>query len=483
MLTRWRAVRSRPAAGAAMVEVAAAWGIAALVIAAIVVGVQGANIAAYTGRVLCTIMTAVGGDGTCGGSESQQPPTEQPPFDPKPTKCKISERSEKVSSEVKIAFIKFGENAGFVQVTYSDGTVTYTATNGASLGVTAGVGGKMDIGELERGAKVDFGGGFKVDYGSTWVFEDQAEADSMKDQLDKYLMEQQMLLHDSSGGYAIGMLISGGFTEPPKPPSQNVSSFTVEGDVSGKVGLSLPFDPADKNLPDDQQSGVPNLKLAEAGIKFGGSQKWTQINDLETGNTTWTTTGEAFIQGNAALGPLAGELKSVQGSSLAITRNDQGEIIKVALVTTREGKATGSVNSGQSDLGGNASQSGSASNLTVTTTSLDVTTQAQRDLVSQWLAAQATGEGAVSPETYRPDRLVDGDPFQNLMYTNATVSNVEYANVTDKAGFALEVKLGVAFGVDFSLETGDSRAEAATYLGVPGSDGVRPPVDFPECVA
>ena len=482
MLTRWRAVRSRPTAGAAMVEVAAAWGIAALVIAAIVVGVQGANIAAYTSRVLCTIMTSVGGDGSCGGSEGQQPPTEQPPFEPKPTKCKISERSEKVNSEVKIAFIKFGENAGFVQVTYSDGTVTYTATNGASLGVTGGVGGKMDIGELERGAKVDFGGGFKVDYGSTWVFKDQAEADSMKDQLDEYLMQQEMLKHDTYGGYAIGQWLTGGFVDPPKPPSQNVSSFTVEGDVSGKVGLSLPFDPADKNLPDDQKSGVPNLKLAEAGIKFGGSQKWTQINDLETGNTTWTTAGEAFIQGNAALGPLAGELKGVQGSSMAITRNDQGEIIKVALVTTREGKATGSVNSGQADLGGNASQSGSASNLTVTTASLDVKTAAQRDLVNQWLAAQASGEGAVSPETYRPDRLVDGDPFQNLMYTNATVSNVEYANVTDKAGFALEVKVGVAFGVDFSLETTDSKAEDATYLGIPGSDGVRPPVDFPECV-
>jgi len=484
MLTRWRALRSRPTAGAAILEVAAAWGIAAMVILAVVVAVRGADIGAFTSRVLCTVKSSVdAGGGSCAGSTGgeQTPPPET--FDPKPTKCKISERSEKVSSEIKIAFIKFGENAGFVQTTYSDGTVTYTATNGASLGATGGFGGKLEIGELERGAKVDFGGGFKVDYGSTWVFKDQAEADSMKDQLDEYLLQQEMLRHDTYGGYAIGTWITGGFVDPPKPPSQNVTSFTVEGDVSGQVGLSLPFDPADKNLPDDQKSGVPNLKLAEAGIKFGGSQKWTQISDADSGNTTWTTTGETFIEGSAALGPLAGELKGVQGSSLAITRNDKGEIVKVALVTTREGKATGSVNSGQPDLGGNASQSGSASSLTVTTASLDVTTAAQRDLVNQWLAAQATGEGAVSPETYRPDRLVAGDPFQNLMYTNATVSNVEYSNVTDKAGFALEVKVGVAFGVDFNLETTDSRATAATYLGVPGADGVRPPVDFPECVA
>src|SRR5215203_6404262 len=66
--------------------------------------------------------------------------------------------------------------------------------------------------------------------------------------------------------------------------------------------------------------------------------------------------------------------------------------------------------------------------------------------------------------------------FQNLMYTNATVSNVQYSNVSDKQGFAAEVKIGVAFGVDFSLETTDSRATDATYLDVPGPDGARLPV-------
>ena len=473
MLTRWRALHSRPTAGAATLEVAAAWAIAALVILAVAVAARGADIGAFTTRVICSVQAAVGG-GSCAGPGSEAPPTE-PAFDPKPKKCKISERSEKVNSEVKIAFIRFGENAGFIETTYSDGTVTYAATNGASLGVTGGVGGKLELGELERGAKVDFGGGFTVDYGSTWVFADAAEANAMREQLDKYLVQEMTLRHDYTGGAAIGMLVTG-YTDPPKPPSQHVSTFTVDGDVSGKVGLSLPFDSGNEN------SGVPNLKLAEAGVKFGGSQKWTQITDSETGNTTWTTTGEVFGQASAGGGPLAGELKGVLGSSMAITRNDQGEIIRVALVTTREGKATGTVNSGQPDLGGNVSDSDSVSRVTVTTTSLDATSEAQRALVQQWLGAQGSGEGGVSPQTYLPDRMVPGDPFQNLMYTNATVSNVQYANVSDKTGFAAEVKIGVAFGVDFILETTDSQSEAATYLGVPGMDGVRPPVDFPECV-
>jgi hypothetical protein len=121
--------------------------------------------------------------------------------------------------------------------------------------------------------------------------------------------------------------------------------------------------------------------------------------------------------------------------------------------------------------------------VTVTTTTLQVATDAQRALVNAWLAAQANDpDGAVSPQTYYPDQLVPGDAFQNLLYTNATVSNVQYSNVTDKDGFAAEVKIGVAFGIDLSLETSDSKATDATYLDVPGHDGTRPRVAFEECL-
>ncbi|GAB3761804.1 hypothetical protein GCM10028864_51930 [Microlunatus parietis] len=89
----------------------------------------------------------------------------------------------------------------------------------------------------------------------------------------------------------------------------------------------------------------------------------------------------------------------------------------------------------------------------------------------------------ISPETAFPETLVPNDTLQNLMYTNATVSNVQYDNVTDRTGFAAEVKVGVAFGVDFSLETAESRATRASYLGTSGPDGIRYPIDFRECVA
>src|SRR5215211_5217826 len=457
MRARLRSLGLRGADGAATLEYAAAIAVAGLFVGAVVVTFSGLRIEAIAERAICSVKAILGGS-RCSVTQGNQPPT-APPLDPKPKKCKITEHSEKVNSEIKIAFIKIGENAGFIETTYTDGTVTYTATDGAEVGLTGGFGSKLDIGKLERGVQVDFGAGVSFEYGSTWVFRNAEEAEEMREQLDKYLAEQETLRHDTSGGYAIYLALRGA-TDPPKPPTQQVSTFEVESEAGAKVGLSLPWD-----LDPDGESGVPNLTLAEAGLKFGGSGKWTQIVDTRTGTTTWTTGGEVFGQLGAQAGPVAGELKGVLGSSMSITRDKDDQITKVTLVTTREGRATGTLNSGQNDLGGNLSDSNSVGMVTVTTTTLEVTTNAQRALVNNWLAAQANdADGAVSPQTYYPDRLVPGDSFQNLMYTNATVSNVQYSNVSDKQGFAAEVKIGVAFGVDFSLETTDSRATDATYL-------------------
>ena len=144
------------------------------------------------------------------------------------------------------------------------------------------------------------------------------------------------------------------------------------------------------------------------------------------------------------------------------------------MVTTREGKATSSVNAGQGDLGGQASDSDSASSLTVSTASLDVTNPEQRTLVDQWLAAQAADpNGYVSPETFFPAGCVPGRRFPEPDVHQRHGQQRQYDNVSDKTGFAAEVKLGVAFGIDLSLETTDSRAVDATYLDVPGTNGTR----------
>lgn len=470
-----RRARSR---GAATLEYAAAIALVALLAGAVVIPMKAAPIAQTARAALCKVYAALGEGGAC---DTSTPPAGQqpgdPPMNPKPPKCKITEHGEKVNAEVKIAFISIGENAGFVETTYSDGTVTYTATDGASVGLTGGFGTKLDVGKVERGAKVDFGGDLKFDYGSTWTFKDGAEATAMKDQLNDYLAEQAAI--KASPTYAIKFLWSDP-KEPPKPPNLSVSTIEVAGSVDGHVGLSLPYPNPDPTSP----SGIPNLKLTDFGLKFGGSNKWTQITDTTNGSKTYTTSGEGYGEVHGTVGPLAGELRGVLGSSLAVTRDKDNQVTKVTLVTTREGKATSTTTAGQGNRTGQASDADAAGAATITTTSLDVSTPEQRSLVDAWLAQQANDPAAyVSPETYFPNTMVAGDPFQNLMFTNGIVSNVEYANVSDKQGFAAEVKLGVAFGIDLSLETNDSKATAATYLDVPTPAGTRPPVGFPECVS
>ena len=160
MRARLKSLGRHGTEGAATLEYAAAVALAALFVGAIVVTFSGLRIEAIAERAICSVKAILGGS-SCSASQGNQPPT-TPPLDPKPKKCKITEHSEKVNSEIKIAFIKIGENAGFIETTYSDGTVTYTATDGAEVGLTGGFGGKLDIGKLERGVKVDFGAGVSV---------------------------------------------------------------------------------------------------------------------------------------------------------------------------------------------------------------------------------------------------------------------------------------------------------------------------------
>jgi len=463
--------------GSATLEYVAGIALAGVLIMAVVLPMQ--PVPPPVKAKICAVLTALGVSGSCGGGSSSTPsgPT-GPTFDPKPAKCKLGEHGDKVTSEVTIGFFKFGSNAGFVETHFSDGTVTYTATDGSSLGaVVSAPGGELKVGGLEVGEKVDFGADFKVDAGSTWTFANEDEAKAMRKQLDDYLDQQYAMRHVE--GYWAVMLFQGE-KKPPKLPNQTVSTIDVGGSAEYKVGVNLPW----KQDP-DATSSIPALNLGEFGAKIGGNDKWTQMTDNTTGAKTYTTSAEGYGQVSGTVGPVAGELKGLLGSSVAVTRDKDNQLTKITMVDTRDTKATLTTGAGQKDLGGKVSDANGSSDVTVTTTQLEVKTPEQRALAEAWLTEQANDPNAyISPETSHPDKLMPGDPFQNLMYSQATVSDVSYDNVTDKTGFAAKVKFGVSVGVDFSLETNDSKATSATYLGAPGSGATtRPAVDFPECVS
>ena len=155
----------------------------------------------------------------------------------------------------------------------------------------------------------------------------------MREQLDDYLVEQEILKHDPY--YAIKFLWSDA-KEPPKPPSQSVSTIETTLDAEGKLGLSLPLD-SDPNA----DSGIPNLTLSDFGLKFGTTGKWTQIHDNETGNTTYTTGGEVFGRGQPATS--ARWVVSSRASSAPASRSPGTR------TTTSSSVATGDHPRGQGD--------------------------------------------------------------------------------------------------------------------------------------
>ncbi|MEW3744822.1 hypothetical protein QOZ75_29540, partial [Pseudomonas aeruginosa] len=88
--------------------------IAAVIICSVVGSLTSTQLDVVADRAICLVKNSIGG-GSCAPATTTPPPTTDPSFDPKPAKCKITEHSEKVNSEIKIAFVKIGENAGFVE--------------------------------------------------------------------------------------------------------------------------------------------------------------------------------------------------------------------------------------------------------------------------------------------------------------------------------------------------------------------------------
>ena len=90
------------------------------------------------------------------------------------------------------------------------------------IGATGGFGADAAWGQLEAGAKVDFGANVEFDYGSTWHFEDMAQAERFREQLDDYLYDQWAMTHPACAmGVCMPRPTLG--AEPPPVPTTKFS--------------------------------------------------------------------------------------------------------------------------------------------------------------------------------------------------------------------------------------------------------------------
>ncbi|GIL35671.1 hypothetical protein [Phycicoccus sp. DTK01] len=487
------AVRCRGERGATAAEYVGIVLLVGVVIAALALTVNSSAVNPEIRRAWCLI-TGAGGGGCDGGSTEAGPEDTPTDEDFEPDKCRIHETGDKYSSVIKIGFIKIGENAGFVVTEYSDGTVTMMATNGSEIGATGGFGADAAWGQLEAGAKIDFGGGLKFDYGSTWNFESKAQADSFRKQLDDYLFDQWSMTHPVCGmGVCMPRPVKG--VKPPPVPSTTFGGIAVTGEVNAQLGISATTGTAP----------LTEAKMTEQNVSgaLSADSKWTVTNDnkgtpddARDDTRTYVTAMTLNPKLTAQIGLATGGYGSMVGMSLAITKNADGKITQVKIVSTSEvtdssgGKGGGTVSNGSGDdkTSGGGSISGGTTDGDVVVTenvlALDPSDAATQQVVTDWLGGSGNYEwpGLVSLGAVDPSVADPSDPFAMLMHTDATSSTVAYDKVTDVQGFALNVKFGLAFGADFSMESSETTATEAAYLGAPRPDGTRPVVPYEACV-
>ena len=489
--------------GAGVVEYVGAVVVVATMAAGVVATVAPSTVGTTFMQAICKAYSTVSGQtidcaaageqgGGQGPEQSPERPSEKTDADYKPDECMTSEHSQKVSSSVTIFSVKIGEDAGFVvqELNTKDGDpsndiVRVMATDGASIGGEGGVG--WSLLKDKVGASLDFGGGVKFGYGDTWEFVGQdsqgrtarQQWDAMEDDLNRYLMQQYSLTH--SQGYWIYLLTCGCEVGKPKEPTYSMVEWGVEAQVEGSIGLQWP---AGQPLPgEEQQFNLPGLG---AGFTADGEMKVTQTVNNETGETSRTWSLAGTFDGGADLVLWGSDLKASREGAFTVTQDKEGSVTSISFATTTElgggMHAGGSMDA--SDTSVTAENGQKATTSTIVTTTLDVTKLSveDRQTVTAWVNAQVSpGLGLRIPPGAVIPSNPSTDPFESIMYENATMSRMLYDNVTDKVEFGASVKAGWMFGFDFSSEDKLATLSGAEYLGRPDGTNPRVMVPNPDC--
>lgn len=427
------------------------------------------------GAAMCRYAEALGFGGGCVPPDDAQTPTDE---DLHPGVCMLSETSEKYSAEAKFFWFTLGESSGFVVQQFSDKSVRATMVDGASAGASANLGSKtLDVGKLgdgdNAGAEIKLGGNLKFEYGSTWEFENMAQFEAMKDQLDDYLVQQESL-KQGSPGYALYLSLFDKWVEAPKDPKITYGKTTLEVALKANAGTRLGTGEVDSE-------GKEKLLNPEVGFNMSatGSTSVVVMNNHETGTRSYTVelAGEGKVGGDMILGHITGEGK-VSGA-LTTTYDKDDQLSEITFRSALQYGASGSLGNGTFKSVSGKTSTGETDSV-VTTTKLEVTDE-NRAMVEDWLANRSTGTQLTLPfAAMIPDRPSD-DPFLQLLYEEGKTGQVEYKNIKDSWEFGMAVKKGWEFGFTVSGEEATASMTDANYLGAPGSDGVRPIIPDRKC--
>jgi len=505
---RWwsaRATSVRSDRGATALEYVGAVIVAvSIVLALIATGVTGS----IGERFRCAI-SSVWGDGGCssGGDGSDKP---QADAEFEPPLCTLSTLSDKGGSEVKIGFLKLGNEYGFKEqvvqsktdingdgkVDAKDQQIYMTFTDAASAGAAFGFGGK--IGKLGTG-EVELGAGIKVNNGDTWVFNSQAEADKFRDDLNLMQAYQEGAKYGGGlGGFGGGADVGGMYDAykaaqiREKLDKQLKNRHITYGSI-GAYGEG------------DGELSIGQYDDRVVGAKINGEATinadviWTKNDVDNTKSYTYSVKGSGLIGGKVSAGGFetGDHATGERTATITVTRDQKsGKLVRIDFTQTTE-TATGSSNGygthngkeGKDKKDGNIGDvdNSGGSKIQVYTNTLTFggpEDDAGRAIAQNWLDGNGGGAGEVfayllsnNAPTSRPGA---DDPFGRLLFDKGKSSKTAYDGDADAHEYGFELNLGLSIGASLSLEKKSETLKNAEFLGAP-RNGTRRYVPYSYC--
>ncbi|MGK5554991.1 hypothetical protein ACSNOI_25565 [Actinomadura kijaniata] len=427
-----------------------------------------------------------------GGSGCGSPPkTDQ---DYKPKACERSSTEKRYGAVIKVAIVKLGDEYSFMRQEMADGSVRLTVipTN-VELGLETGVGGKLSLGKnLKLGADIMVGGGIKVGVGDTYVFKNADEANRFEDDI-KEISYRDAAKDIVAGGNPLTGWVADrvdDWTGRPDIKDPEITNTTVSARVAvdGIFGLYLPQVGSKGDGSDDWDFNLNTgvTVRGEVGEEFAVTENRMDPKNPTTSyfmGLSGTIGGSAEVLGAGA----EGDLKWTGGQRFVFDKD--GKLTAVIYQTSFEkgGKVNGRLGGNYDDKMGTGK--GSSGERTVeTVTQILPVDDTNRELVRNHLLnhpyqmpSNLLRYMGGDDNVLQQDPGPNADPFDRLMYQNATVLKQQHANSTDGFEVGAEAKLGLVLGAEIKSESSKNATTRAEYLGAP-RNGRREYVPYTECV-
>lgn len=431
--------------GATAIEYLGVVVVVVLLISTLTLTKAGTLVGAYVHQGICSVGSLVGGE-----CSPDAPRREDAIPDYEPDQCTVSTSGTTHKVDVSIAIVDAGGTHGvrIAEVRHADGTTEYivTKTGEGRGGLGIGIGGKGETGEGNGGA--DIGGDLGIS--GSYTNDTAYRVDSL---------EEARSLQDR--------LISNPFnTDGLDPITETVTwGGKLEGSID--LGLGLPENGTPENggaIGGDDEGG----ELGGGG-KLEGAHSYATTTNYETGETTYITNWSGEVSANAdALEGINASGTWKGSTSVAITRDANGQIVSIKLMTQTQAGSTLKIG------GKEASGSGREGVDVITTVSLPVD-DTNRSVVEDFLGSADRNYAGLLPlqTMFWDPTQSSSDPMVNLLYNQAQITEVSMANSSNTWQLGGEIKWGIKLGATYTYTDTEGNVVDAQYAGAPAG-GQRP---------